>query len=371
VRPARRDSNAPAVTYASLCLVVACATAALLFVTSLSHLRATPTLAGATWDGAVQPMSSQGEEPSTRDVERALIGIRGEPTVATATTGGWVSDARVNGTEMFIQVFGDDGGIQPAIASGRAPSAPGEVAVGEDVMHRLHVGIGDTITIAAPNGGPSNDVKIVGRAVLVAPIFGTFSQGEAVATTAATMRPFGQPAGLILVRFRPGVNVDGALANLQEKYGQFSFSSRDKTLGDGIDRINTVPIALLIVLAALALASFVHLQMVSGRRRRTDIAILRTMGFTRRQTAGMIATYALAAATIALVIGVPLGVLAGRLGWQRVSDYLRVVPDAQLTPGIVAAIAVLVIVGALLTAIGPGARAARIRPAEVFNTEPT
>jgi ABC-type lipoprotein release transport system permease subunit len=238
-------------------------------------------------------------------------------------------------------------------------------------MHRLHVGIGDTITIAAPDGAKSNHVKIVGRSVLISPIFATFSQGDAVTTTAATMKPFAQPAGLVLVHFRPGVNVDVALADLQQKYGQFSFSSRDKTLREGIDRINTVPIALLIVLAALALASFVHLQLVSGRRRRTDIAILRTMGFTRRQTAEMITTYALAAATIALLIGVPLGVLAGRLGWQRVAEYLRVIPDAQLTPGIVVVIAVLVIGGALLTAIGPGARAARIRPAEVFSTEPT
>jgi ABC-type lipoprotein release transport system permease subunit len=371
VRPARRDSNAPAVTYASLCLVVACATAALLFVTSLSHLRDTPTLAGATWDGVVQPSPSKGENPSSADVERALTGIRSEPSVAAATTGGWVSDHLVNGTETFIQIFGDDGEIKPAIASGRAPSAAGEVAVGEDVMHRLHVGIGDTFTIAAPDGGTSKDVKIVGRSVLIAPIFGTFSQGDAVATTAATMQSFGQPAGLVLVRFRPGVNVDVALADLQEKYGQFSFSSRDKTLRDGIGRINTVPIALLIVLAALALASFVHLHVVSGRRRRMDIAILRTIGFTRRQTAGMIATYAIAAAMVALLVGVPLGLFAGRIGWQRISDYLRVVPEAHLTPSVVLMIGVLVIVGALLTAIGPGARAARVRPAEVFSTDPT
>ena len=85
----------------------------------------------------------------------------------------------------------------------------------------------------------------------------------------------------------------------------------------------------------------------------------------------MIATYALTAGLIALVIGVPLGVLGGRIGWNRLADYLRVVPDAQLTPGVVAVVAIVVVSGALLTAIGPGAKAARVRPADVFNTDPT
>ncbi|HTL85730.1 MAG TPA: FtsX-like permease family protein, partial [Acidimicrobiia bacterium] len=293
IRPARRDVSSPAVTYASLCAVVACATAALVFLSSLAHLRSTPPLAGATWDGAVQLRSSHGENPSAREIASGVAGIRSEPTVAAATTGGWVSEATVNGADVPIQIFGDDSAIKPAIAEGRAPRGDREIAAGTDVMRRLHVGIGDDVTVAMPDGRKRH-VEIVGRSVLVAPIFIDFGQGDAVATTAATMRPVGVPSNLALIRFRPGVNIDVALQELQQKYGVFSFSSRDRTIRGGIERLDTVPIALLLVLGALALASLVHLQIVSGRRRRVDIAILRTIGFTRRQTRTMISTYAIA-----------------------------------------------------------------------------
>ena len=64
-------------------------------------------------------------------------------------------------------------------------------------------------------------------------------------------------------------------------------------------------------LAAGAVAALGLTLIASVRRRRRDFALLKTLGFIRRQLAGAVAWQASVIAAIGLVIGVPLGIAAG------------------------------------------------------------
>jgi predicted lysophospholipase L1 biosynthesis ABC-type transport system permease subunit len=134
-------------------------------------------------------------------------------------------------------------------------------------------------------------------------------------------------------------------------------------------RIQNLPLILGGVLAVLALITVAHLLATSIRRRRRDLAILKTLGFTRGDVGRAVAWQATTLAAVTLMAGIPLGVVAGRGAWRLFAGQLGVVP-AVATPVV---LLVLVIPGAILLAIlisiGPAVTAMRTRPASVLREE--
>src|SRR5207244_642468 len=81
-------------------------------------------------------------------------------------------------------------------------------------------------------------------------------------------------------------------------------------------RIQATPLALATVLALLAMATVAHLLLTSIRRRRRDLAVLKALGFVRSQVFAAVAWQATTLVGLALLVGLPLGVAAGRWTWQ-------------------------------------------------------
>ena len=120
---------------------------------------------------------------------------------------------------------------------------------------------------------------------------------------------------------------------------------------------------------ASRLLSVGHALITSVRRRRRDLALLKTLGFNRRQVRATIAWQATALATVGLVVGLPIGIIAGRLAWHRIADGLGVSNVATLpTLALLLAIpAVLALVN--LLAFFPARSAANTRPAVALRSE--
>ena len=131
----------------------------------------------------------------------------------------------------------------------------------------------------------------------------------------------------------------------------------------GIDRFlaGTPPI--------LGIAALGHALVTAVRRRRHELAILRAIGFTPRQTATTIVAQAATVAIVGLAVGIPLGIVLGRLTWQWVADATPLVfsPPVAVTV-ILLAIPVTIVVANLL-AVGPARHASRLRPATVLRAE--
>lgn len=122
-------------------------------------------------------------------------------------------------------------------------------------------------------------------------------------------------------------------------------------------------------LAAGAVAAVGLTLTASVRRRRRDFALLKTLGFTRRQLGGAVAWQSSVIAVTGLVIGVPLGIAAGRWLWVAFARELSAVPDPAIPAGSIALAAVAALVLANLVAALPGRQAARTPAAEVLRTE--
>jgi hypothetical protein len=73
--------------------------------------------------------------------------------------------------------------------------------------------------------------------------------------------------------------------------------------------------------------------------------------------------------TAALAVGLPLGVVAGRLSWAVFAGSAGVAGDASVPAALVLLAVPATLLAAVLIAAGPGRAAARIRPAAIFRAE--
>jgi putative ABC transport system permease protein len=130
-----------------------------------------------------------------------------------------------------------------------------------------------------------------------------------------------------------------------------------------------VPVALGAFFAlAMALGLFVGIA-VATRSRARELAVLRALGAPGRDLAGTVRWHALAVIGVALLVGAPLGVLAGRLLFRAFASDVGVVPRVIVSAPRIAAVAAVAIVVGLVAAAGPGRRWARHAPAQVLRDE--
>jgi predicted lysophospholipase L1 biosynthesis ABC-type transport system permease subunit len=136
-----------------------------------------------------------------------------------------------------------------------------------------------------------------------------------------------------------------------------------------LDRIRWTPVLLAGVLGGLALATVGHTLVTSIQRRRRDLAVLKTMGFQRRQVSAAVAWQATTFVAAAALIGLPAGIAVGRLAWLALADQLGIVPDVA-TPFVgVLLVGPATVLIANLIALVPGWLAGRVPPAVVLRTE--
>jgi len=124
-----------------------------------------------------------------------------------------------------------------------------------------------------------------------------------------------------------------------------------------------------LLLALAGAATLTHTLVTSIRRRRRDLAILKTLGFVRRQVTAAIAWQSTTVAILALLVGIPVGIATGRLAWTVFADSLGVVPAPVVAVGgTLLLVPAVVLVGNLIAAL-PARSAGRTRPAIVLRTE--
>jgi ABC-type lipoprotein release transport system permease subunit len=358
-------------------------TAVLVFAASLGHLASTPRLYGWTFDFKApdDTFTPRCGNP-TDTVDYGLQRVRGVGNVAglcfapiavnSRTVTGWgLTDIR--------------GTIAPEIIAGRAPRADDEVALGATTLAALHKRIGDTVRASAASS-PRN-YRVVGRAVFPR-IYGQELQplADGALFTGAAFRPFAihsdNLSRYLVAQFAPNADRAAVLARAS-KIPAFNMHSGETLLvadqgahgasvPPEIDRLRHVgwfpPAlgALLILLASLAVG---HALVTAVRRRRREFALLKTLGFRRRQVRATIAWHATMLGLLSLVVGIPVGVVVGRIAWRLLANNLGVSTTPWipiLAPVLIAAVALLLV---NLIALFPAYAAANTRPAVALRTE--
>ncbi len=379
LEPGRGRTAVPVrTTIVGAALAIATVVAALTFASSLDHLVSTPRLYGWAWDLRVETDGNSNEEAAALQtkVSDALVHAKSVTVFADSV----ISRVNLDGvTVTALGVSRGKGRLGPTIVAGRAPRNDHEVAIGAKTLDRIGASVGDTVQARPDAGGAPTPLHVVGRVVL--PGLGTYpgsdktALGEGALLTRAALRGLGPDfgAGPLLVNLAPRATEASLVRELKPLSPdptaiQVTGLERPSDIVS-YERVRTTPLLLAGVLAVLAIGTVAHALVTTIRRRRRDLAVLKTLGFTRRQVVTSVAWQATTLSVVALMIGVPLGVIVGRWAWTALADNLGTVAE-PIVPVLAVLLAIpVVVLIANAVAFVPGRIAARLRPATVLRSE--
>ncbi|HXC19425.1 MAG TPA: FtsX-like permease family protein [Acidimicrobiales bacterium] len=379
-------------------LAVTLMTTTLTFSSGLHTLISRPALYGWNWNYMLNP--SNNVPPAT------LRALNHDPEVAK-WSGADYTDLTLDGLTVPILEVSDHAQVVPPILSGHGLRNNHEIVLGNQTLALLHKKVGQTVFVSygaktnAPIYIPPTPLTIVGTATFPAVGFAT-SVAEHTSMGTGALIPYGvEPRRfaqalaykdpnlngpeMVFVRLRPGVSAAAGKRNLEAiaREANAVFNNDKQAFGNyvtvlGVQRpaqivdyrsIGATPVLLATGLAAGAVIALALTLIASVRRRRRDLAIMKTLGFTRRMIAAAVAWQATIDGLIGAVIGIPLGILLGRELWTLFARDINAVPQ----PTVPASAVILVGFGALVVAIiasaWPGRRAATTPAGLVLRSE--
>jgi hypothetical protein len=374
-------------------IAVTVVTATLTFSSSLNTLVTHPKLYGWNWDYALQ---TQDNIPP-----QALAALDHDPDVA-AWSGYSDPDLQIDGQTVPALTTRGGPTVGPPILSGHNLEAgKAQVVLGAATLAALHTHIGASVTIGygSPNTAPlylpPTPARVVGTATFPA-IAGssTFAEHTSMGTGALVSDDV-LPAAFLRATESPDPTLDGPAlvfvrvhANVSPSAGHKdmeriiavaakAFARDPNATGSSViilpvqrpaeivnyQSTGSTPVVLAAGLATGAVIALVIALVATVRKRRQDLALLKTLGFTKGQLAVTLTWQATVTALVGIVIGVPVGIAAGRQLWIIFARSIDAVPEPSVPLSII-----LVAIGALvlanLVAAVPG-RVAASTPAAV------
>ena len=289
-----------------------------------------------------------------------------------------------------VPVLGESPGAEvgPPTLSGHGLDASDQVVLGATTLADLHKHVGDAVTLTSAQ--PAQRLRIVGTAAMpaiggsVGPLHTEMGTGALIdyrLIPAVDRNPFANPLtgpNAIFVRVRPGLSRSAAERSLARIAQATSNTANFGVTVTGVLRpaeivnyrsLGDTPLFLGLGLAGGAVAALALTLVTSVRRRQSDLAVLKTLGFTSGQVTSTIAWQATVAVGLGTVIGLPLGIGLGRWLWDVFARDIHAVPAPAVPAGIVAGIAVGALVLANVVAFLPGRLAARTPVASLLHSE--
>ena len=370
-------------------LAVLMVVATLTFGASLDTLVSHPPLYGWNWSYAVSAVEGIGAIPQ----QQVGASLRHDPDVAAWTTVSFVT-ADLDGQAVPVLFGRPRAALAPPVLSGHPVNGPGQIVLGPATLAQLHKRLGDTLAIRYANLIRAR-LTIVGTATMPAVGLpqglhtsmgtGALAPDELLGPAAASCDG---PPGMAFVRLRAGVPAGAGLASLRRDAAGATRAltavpASNPCHGDTLSvlpvqrpaqianyrTMSATPALLAFGLAASAVAALGLTLFASVRRRRRDLAVLKTLGFTQRQLAATVAWQATVAAVIGIAAGAPLGIALGRWLWTLFARQIYAVPEPAVPVSTVILLSLGTLVLVNLVAAVPGRAAARTPTAPALRAE--
>ena len=332
-----------------------------LFVASLDDFTSSADRYGLPYDVTLELPNSESQSVMNR-----IAAVPDLEAVATARAGTVELEGR---TLDAYSVEPLKGALSPVSEDGRVPTGASEIALGPKLLADLDKDIGDTVQLSA--NGDTHELTIVGTAYSPLPESTGFNSRVILAPTG--FEQYATNAWVqALGRARPGVDREALIEDLD---ALFPYAVSDESLPHApgpvrnIEQVARLPLVLALFFMFLGAAAVTHAAYMTAVERRRDIAILRSLGFTRRQGTTVVGAAATAIALVAVVIGVPLGILAGRIGWNTVARGLFVDPGMIVPVLAVVGVVAGLLLFAYLVALFSAHRALRAGPGAMLRAE--
>jgi len=368
LQPDRRARGVPGrAAIAGVAATITVLVGVLLVAASFDRVRDEPGRYGAYGDAVV------GNVASLDAAEQAVAALDRNPDVA-AYVGETVNELELDGDRVWVStVFPGRGDLRPRVVAGRVPQAEDEIALGREVLDDLGLGVGDVVRTRFAQERPVA-MRIVGQS-LVHDVDGTNGgpgkSGIIAAAAMGRLDPEGRdgtgPTWFVvdLADDAPA----GALARLADDFPSTTLTPRLPSDLVNVERMGGLLVLLAVLVAALGAGAAALATLGAVRHHRRDLAVLRALGFVRRQAGATVAWQASTYLAVGLLVGLPAGFAAGTRGWAAIARNAGVADGAVVpTAGLLVVVAATVLAVHLVAAV-PGARARRLRAADVLRAE--
>jgi len=344
-----------------------CAT--VVFANSLTHLTTTPALYGSNYSFSFSTSSEGPGNPaswvSNLEHDHSITAILLAATDVVSIKGhdvNAIAGKALRGPMLLSKV------------DGRLPTGVHDMTLGVTTLHQVgaHVGSVLKVTMQLPTGGSrSVPFRVVGTTSFPSDAGSGLGNGSAF-TMAGYLNAICPPGRevngcrkafaanenfIVLARATSGPKGQADVARYVAQ-GSASRPTIPTSLVNFGEAVN-FPLILGCVLALFGVATLLHLLVVSVGRRRREMGLLKALGFVNAQVGATVLWQATTVALVGIVIGVPLGIVVGRVVWNAFATNLGAVPVAAV-PGLaiaVLAFAVLVVANGL--AVVPAVTSAR------------
>jgi hypothetical protein len=371
-----------AILGAILALIVVVTT--VVFGSSLNALVASPVQYGWNWAYQLNAGGGVGDLPQA-SADR-LLAADGQ---VAAWSSYYFGNLQIDGRTVPTLGATPNEAVGPPVLSGHGFDGRGQIILGTETLRGLHKRVGDSVEVAYGATRPT-PLRIVGTETLpaigVAGVTGHLSMGTGAEADyhlipASVRNSFGNlPAGpnSVFVRLRPGVSLPSARSGLSHIATELSLPTNYGVTLAGVQRpaeivnyrsMGATPAVLGLTLASGAVVALGLTLVSSVRRRRRDLAVLKTFGLSGRQLAQSVAWQAGVAVGIGVIVGIPCGIVAGRWLWTRFAESIYVVPEPAVPAVWIVAIGLAALVLGVVVAAVPGRIASRTPTALLLRAE--
>jgi hypothetical protein len=358
--------------------------ASVVFGTSLDSHVHHPRLYGWGWE--VTLIDQVGYGNTNRAKVHELLDS--DPDIA-AQSGVYFGSLEIDAHNVPVMGVEFDAAVFPTVRAVRNVRAPDEIVLGVTTLAALHKNVGDTVLVG--RGPQPQRMRVVGSAVL--PTIGishgaytSLGVGAAVPVEkvpgVSRRREAGQGNGndgpnAIFIRLRPGADRVEATKRIAEKANEIGEGPGDALVIPvqrpaeivNYSHMGATPAALAGGLALAVLVSLAVSLLAGVRRRRRDLALLKSLGFTGGQLSATVAWQAATTMLVGVGLGVPLGIVLGRWLWSGFAGELGVLPRPSVPAALLFALAGGLLVLATLAALMPARAAGRTPVAAILRSE--
>lgn len=268
------------------------------------------------------------------------------------------------------------------LVEGREPSAPDELLVGGDVRSALGARIGDTLRLSTgaflggTGGGraASRSFRVVGRAEF---LYASADERPVAVPIEGLASLTGRrdEASFLMVRLRPGVSPDSAVAGLRDRFPGVGLTSVGELLEQARERLSYFR-QLALILGSVSMVVTLLLvgtvMAVSINDRYGTVAALRAMGISRRTILLGLGVETLLLCVAGSILGLGLGLATADYLGTILADFPGVPRSVRffvLDPGAAALALGATVAGGLAAAQLPAWRAAGLEIAPTLHEE--
>jgi hypothetical protein len=363
-------------------LAVLVVVSTVVFGSSLNQLVTHPSLYGWNWNYALLSGFAGDEDLPGPQSAHLLAHDR----FVTAASGVYFASLFIDGQDWPALGTAPGATVGPPVLTGHGVQARNQVVLGSVTMSALGAHLGDTVRVGGRGGGKTVRLTVVGTATMpaltgpgmgVGAIIDYHLIPPQVRNTQGNLVP-GPNAYFIRTDGPPGL----ALRSLQSIVAEINNPNAPSpgSAGGAVALLRPVeivdshsmvaiPTVLGAGLAGGAVLALGTTLVASVRRRRRDLAVLKTLGLSARQLGAVVAWQSSVIVAIGVVVGLPLGIVLGHVLWEQFAQAIAAVPEVNVPPLPLLLIAFGALVLANVVALVPARFAGRTPTAVLLRAE--